>query len=88
VNKSLDVTESDEHALLDFALHLSPLFSVCPEPIIPSKHSSTAHAFFPERLSNHCQSLRLTFPEIFTNFGVFLCRIDREIASGQIRDFK
>jgi hypothetical protein len=27
-----------------------------------------AHAFFPERLSNHCQGLRLTFSNICTKF--------------------
>jgi hypothetical protein len=37
----------------------------------------TAHAFFPERLSNHCQ-----------NVMPFLCRIHREITSGQIKGRK
>jgi hypothetical protein len=33
---------------------------------MPFKHRCTAHAFFPERLSNHCQGLRHTFSEICT----------------------
>jgi hypothetical protein len=28
----------------------------------------TAHAFFPESLSNHCQDLHRTYPEICTKF--------------------
>jgi hypothetical protein len=34
--------------------------------------SCTVHAFFPESLSNHCQGLRRTFSEIFTQFGTVL----------------
>jgi hypothetical protein len=30
----------------------------------------TAHSFFPDRSSNHCQGLRRTFPEICIKFGV------------------
>jgi hypothetical protein len=40
-----------------------------------------APAFFPERLSNHCQVLRRTFLEIVTNLVLLLCRIHSEIAS-------
>jgi hypothetical protein len=43
-------------------------FSLRPASSIPFKHLCTAHAFFPERLSNHCQGLHRTFCEIFTNF--------------------
>jgi hypothetical protein len=32
--------------------------------ILPYKHPCTAHAFFPELLSNHCQCLRRTCSEI------------------------
>jgi hypothetical protein len=32
---------------------------------------STAHDFFPERLTNHCQGLRRTFPRICTQFVAF-----------------
>jgi hypothetical protein len=35
---------------------------------MPFKHPCTAHAFFPESLSHHCQGLRLTFSEISTTF--------------------
>jgi hypothetical protein len=41
---------------------VSPL-SVCPEPSMPFRHPSTAHAFSVERLSNHCQRLRSTFSD-------------------------
>jgi hypothetical protein len=62
-----------------------------PEPSMPFKHPCTAHAFFPERLSNHCQGLRHTFSGICTKFdeySLFLCQIHREIASGQVHDSK
>jgi hypothetical protein len=55
--------KNDEHAL-DFALHLSRHFWsrwIC-------DLSCSAHAFFPERLSNHCQGLRHTFSEICKTF--------------------
>jgi hypothetical protein len=55
-NHPLDVKENDEHAL-DFALHLSRLFSVFPERNMPFKHTCTAHAFFPEHLSDNCDNL-------------------------------
>jgi hypothetical protein len=45
----------------------------------------------PERLSNHCQGLRRSFSEICTTFdahSLILCRIYREIASGQIQNSK
>jgi hypothetical protein len=41
-------------------------FSVYPGPSVPFSHLCTAHAFFPERLSNHYQGVRRTFPEIYT----------------------
>jgi hypothetical protein len=63
-------------------------FSVSPEPSMPFKHPCTAHAFFPERLSNHCQDLCRTFPKFAQNLMLLLCRIHREIASGQIHDSK
>jgi hypothetical protein len=44
-----------------------------------------AHTFFPERLSNHCQGLRRSFSQ---NLLLILCRIHRDIASGQIQDSK
>jgi hypothetical protein len=44
----------------------------------------TAHAFFLERLSNHCQGLHRTSSETARNLMLFLCRIHHEIASGQI----
>jgi hypothetical protein len=50
-----------------------------------------AHVFFLECLSNHCQSLRRTLCDICTKsdaHSLFLCRIDYEIASGQIHDTK
>jgi hypothetical protein len=33
---------------------------------MPFKRPCTAHAFHPERMSNHCQGLHNTFPEICT----------------------
>jgi hypothetical protein len=35
---------------------------------MPFKCPCTAHVFFPELLSNHCQGLRRTFSEIYTKF--------------------
>jgi hypothetical protein len=35
---------------------------------MPFKHPCTAHAFFPERLSNHRQGLCHTVSEICINF--------------------
>jgi hypothetical protein len=63
VNNPLDVQENYEHAL-DFALHLSRLFSVS----VNLDFSGTAHAFFPERLSNHCHGLSRNFSKICTKF--------------------
>jgi hypothetical protein len=42
--------------------HMSRLFSVS----VSLDFQCTAHAFFPECLSNQCQGLRRNFPEIFT----------------------
>jgi hypothetical protein len=58
VNNPLAVEESDEHAL-----QLSP-FSVS----VSFELSCTAYAFFPERLCNLVQGLRLTFSQICTQF--------------------
>jgi hypothetical protein len=66
-NNPLDAKGYDKHAL-DYALHLSRLFSACPEPSMPFKHPCTAHVFFLERLSNHYQGLRHTFSNIYTKF--------------------
>jgi hypothetical protein len=63
VNNPFDVKENDPH-VLDFALHLSRLFLVS----VSLDFTCMAHAFFPERLSNHCQGLRCTFSEIYTKF--------------------
>jgi hypothetical protein len=47
---------------------------LCSSPVSPYSVSvsldfqCTAHAFYPERLSNHCQGLRLTFYEICIKF--------------------
>jgi hypothetical protein len=57
------VKESNEHAL-DFALQLSNPYLVS----VSLDFTCTAHAFFPEHLSNHCQDLHLTFPKICTKF--------------------
>jgi hypothetical protein len=56
----LDVKENDEHAH-DFALHLSRLFQPALNQVCLS-NILYAHAFFPDRLSNHCQGPRHTFP--------------------------
>jgi hypothetical protein len=63
VDNPLDVKENDEHGL-DFALHLSRLFSVS----VRLGFSCTAHAFFPECLSNDCHGSRRNFSEISTKF--------------------
>jgi hypothetical protein len=41
---------------------------------------STAYAFFPERLSNHCHGVRCAFSKICTQFEAVLCWIQRKIA--------
>jgi hypothetical protein len=63
VNSSLNVKENYECAL-DFALHLSCLFSISVSSDFPYK----AHAVLSERLSNHCQGLRRTLSEICAKF--------------------
>jgi hypothetical protein len=63
VNNPLDMKENDEHAH-EFALDLPRLLSVSVSLDFPC----TAHAFFPERLSKHCQGIRRTFSEICTKF--------------------
>jgi predicted metal-binding protein len=67
VNILLDVKENDEHAL-DFALRMVSRFSVS----VILDFSYTAHTFFTERLSNHCQGIRCTFSMICTKFGALL----------------
>jgi hypothetical protein len=44
-------------------------FSVLVSLVIPFKHPCTAHALFPERLSNNFQVLHRTFFEIYTKFS-------------------
>jgi hypothetical protein len=78
--------KSDEQAI-DFAYPLSVSASLD----MPFRHTWTAHALFLERLSNHCQGVRRTFSEICTKcdaHSLFLRRIHREIASGQIHGLK
>jgi hypothetical protein len=61
------------------------------EPSTPFKHLSTAHAFFPERLSDHCQGLHHTFSGICTKFdahSLFFYWIHHEITSAKIHDPK
>jgi hypothetical protein len=67
VNNPLDVKENDEDAF-DFALHLSHFFLVCPEPSMALISSCTAHAFFPECLSDYCQGVCHIFSKMFTKF--------------------
>jgi hypothetical protein len=57
VNNPLDVKENDEHAL-EFVFHLYQLYSISASLDFPCM----AQAFFLERLSNHCQGVRHTFP--------------------------
>jgi hypothetical protein len=66
-NNPLDAKGYAKHAL-DYALHLSRLFSVFHVQSMPFKHPCMPHALFPERLSNHCQGLRRTFSNICTKF--------------------
>jgi hypothetical protein len=49
---------------------------------------STAHAFFPERLSNHLKGLRPIFPRFPQNLMHTRCRIHRQIPSGLLHDSK
>jgi hypothetical protein len=81
VNNPIDVKENGEHAL-DFALPSSRPFSASLSLDFPCK----ARALFPERLSNHCQGLRSTFPSFAQNLMHTRCRIHCQIASCQIHD--
>jgi hypothetical protein len=58
-NNTPDVKENDENVLDFCSSSVSPL-SVS----VSFNFPCTAHAFFPERLSNHFQGLRRTFSEI------------------------
>jgi hypothetical protein len=65
VNNLRDVKENDDHAL-NFAFHLSQIF--CFSVSVSLDFPCAAHAFFPERLSNHCLGLRCTSSEFCTKF--------------------
>jgi hypothetical protein len=52
------------------SLPVSP-FSICPEQSMLYKRPCAAYTFFPEHLSNQCQSLRRTFAEICTKFDAY-----------------
>jgi hypothetical protein len=67
MNNPLKVKENGEHSL-DFALHLSRFFGLG-EFGHAIQTPCTAHAFFPERLSNHCLGLRRILSKICTTFG-------------------
>jgi hypothetical protein len=54
----------------------------------PIEHPCTAHAFFPDRLSDLCQGLRRTFSEICTNLIHTGYWTHRGVASHQIHDSK
>jgi hypothetical protein len=49
------------------------------------KYPCTAHAFFSERLPNHCQVLHRTFSRSAQNSLLLVCQIRREIALSQVR---
>jgi hypothetical protein len=73
----LDVKENDGHTI-DFALHLSRLFSVSVSLVFPC----AAHTFFPERLSNHSVSI----PPFLRFAQIWCCSFVRSIAkSHQVR---
>jgi hypothetical protein len=72
------------------SLPVSP-FPVSLSLDMPFEHPCTAHAFFSEGWSNHCQGLRRTLSEICTGFGahsLILYQIHRDIPSGLIHDSK
>jgi hypothetical protein len=62
---------------------LASPFPVCPEVSVRCNHPCTAHAFFPERLSNHFQGLRHPFSEVCTKLHVH--SLSGEIAWDKIR---
>jgi hypothetical protein len=59
VNSPLDVRENYEHAL-DLVLYLPRIFFLIS---VTLEFSCTAHTFFPEGESNHCQSSVVLFTE-------------------------
>jgi hypothetical protein len=75
--------ENDEHAL-GFVFHLFLPLSVSLNLDFPC----TAHAFFSERLTRHFQCLSRTFPRFAQKLMLLLCRIDSEIASGEMNGSK
>jgi hypothetical protein len=64
VNNLLDVKENYDMVLTLLLICLAFSFSVS------SDFQRAAHVFFPKCLSNHCQGLRCTFSEIYTQFDV------------------
>jgi hypothetical protein len=83
VTDPLDVKENDEHAL-DFAFHLSHIFRSRRVWTFSVQHmlSSLNACLIIARVSV------ALFPRFSQNLMLFLCRIHRKIASGQIHDSK
>jgi hypothetical protein len=64
------------------SLYSSPIFPFSVS--VSLEFPYTARAFFPERLSSHWRDLRRTFSNTKLDaYSLFLCRMHREIASGQ-----
>jgi hypothetical protein len=93
-NGLLKFGKSVGHCAVDGPTCVLVILNGCPtgpEPSMPFKHLCTANAFFPERMSNHCQGIRHTFSEICIKFdahSLSLCQLHRETASGQINNSK
>jgi hypothetical protein len=83
VINSLDVKENNEHAL-DYALHLPRLYR--------SRRVWTFRIRLMFSSPNAClitaRASVAPFPRFTQNLMLFLCRIRRKIASGQIHDYK
>jgi hypothetical protein len=83
VASPLDVKENDERTL-DFALHISCLFSAS----LNLKFPCTTHTSFPENLFIIARVSITLFLRFAPNLKLFLCQIHHEITSGQIEGCK
>jgi hypothetical protein len=87
MNSPLDVKENDENAL-DFALHLFRLFL---SALNRACHSNSRVRFMLSSPNACLITVKVSvalFPRFAQNLMLFLCRIHREIVSGQIHESK
>jgi hypothetical protein len=84
MNNPIDVKVDDEHAL-DFALYL---FSICPEPSMPYKHRARLMLSSPNACLLNTRVSFAVFSRFAQHLMLFIFQAHRQIALGQIHDFK